>query len=293
MTYTPTCPYITEVEIKAWGEGLTAGLHTDNERDTNPYTSGDTTVAWATGWDDAKYQPAPFNPADIADMSPTVQRYIGTTVWHDRASRYDEHIKGTYLLYTWVGGTLDGKPDWADNRQEHRAVPIDRYTLGTLVRRSINDQAIVSLASIDLPCPPYTFEYSEGGMEISAGAFKKWGDKTDWEGVIQLMTEKLEAMPPGLDVEDVSITLDVQQAATAMWTVQVPLTDLLSGSLEGSIFSGTEDELHDEVVNALEDIDSDVTQSYYADINYELDDYGDVEVEPSDLTYDLQDVREA
>jgi len=300
MTYTPTCPYITEVEIKAWGEGLTAGLHTEAKRIDNPYTAADTSVAWIFGLEDASYMPAPFNPTDLWDGNEPPD----AAPYHKENSFTNElyvHVNANktreiWLLWRWSAGYLDAEwaPKWTHNRHRDRGIQLSWNNAIQMIRRGLYSE-LISDSSIDLPCPPYTFEYSDGGMEISAGKFKKWGSKDDWEMVIDQMKEAWEAIPPGLDVSDASISLMVTQPATARWSVSIDVETLLgySDQLDGSTYSGTEDELEQEVINAIENLDNSEVSNYYNDVEYEVDDYGDVEVECEDLTYDLQDVREA
>jgi hypothetical protein len=295
MIYTPINPYLTEVEIQAWGEGLTAALHTiftDEARNAlNPYTSGDTCVAWAQGYDDGKYSPAPFNPVEIEELDSSIRNYIGITYMHDLSDKYANVVTGTYLLYTWTGGTLhpEDRPAWVENRPEHRRVKVGHYDLTRMVRQGLYDQQVIPSGGVELPCPPYTYEYSAGGMSITAGPFTKWGSKDDWERVVGEMQEKVEEMPAGLNIEDVNITLYVSASATAQWTSSIEATSLVDN--DNGIYAGTEDELESDLESALSNFDSSDVDSAYAEVEYEIDDYS-VEVEASDLTYDLQEVSE-
>ena len=293
MTYTPINPYSTEVEIKAWGEGLTVALHQPlaERNESNPYTSGDTCVAWATGWDDGKYHPAPFNPMDVEALDSSLRNYINVTYMHELSKTYPGVVTGQYLVYSWSGGTLfaDTRPAWCMNRVEHRRMKIAPYDLTRIVRQGLYDQQVVALGGMELPCPPYEFEYESGGMRITAGPFTKFGSKDEWDGVLTEMRQKWEEIPAGLNIEDVNISLYVTAPATAQWTSSVELTSLVSND-EG-IYTGTEDELHDEVTAALDNLDSTEIDSSWAEVEYEIDDYS-IEVEASDITYDLQEVSE-
>jgi hypothetical protein len=294
MNYTPTCPYNFEVEVKAWDEGLTFGLHGYDHlgrNESNPYTSGDTCVAWAQGYDDAKYNPAPFNPVDIEELSTGVRNYISMTYMHDLSKEYPSVVAGQYLLYSWTGGTLhpEDRPAWVTNRPEHRRVKVGNYDLTRIVRQGLNDRQIVAEGGIELPCPPYDYTYSEGGMRITAGSFTKWGSKDDWDVVLTEMREKWEEIPAGLNIEDVNVSIYVTAPATAQWTTSIEVTSMVEN--ENGVYMGTEDELHDEVSAAIDNLEGHEVGSEWAEVEYEIDDYS-VEIEASDLSYDLQEVSE-
>ena len=300
MTYQPTCLYVTDVEIQAWGEGLTFALHGDkylDRNEANPYTSGDTCVAWAQGYDDALYEPAPFNPADIELLPPEVQNYVSMAIYHDRSSKYDSVVRGTYLLWSWSGGTLfestGGQPAWKDNRWQDRSVKMDTYHLRAIISRGINDPMLTAPGSHELPCPPYEFTYVNGGMRITAGTFTKWGDKDDWDRVLQQMREAFDDIPETLDCSDVTIDLSVTAQARASWIQSIPVSDMLVNEeqMDGDEWNGTADELHDAVVSAIDNLDSGELMDYYTDIDYEVDEYSEFDVEAQDLTYDLSDVQ--
>ena len=53
-----------------------------------------------------------------------------------------------------------------------------------------------------------------------------------------------------------------------------------------------DDELHDEVSAAIDNLEGHEGGSEWAEVEYEIDDYS-VEIEASDITYDLQEVSEA
>ena len=299
MNYTPTCPYVTDVEVQAWGEGLTYALHDDNylgRNEANPYTSGDTCVAWATGWGDGKYKPAVFDFTAISDLPKEIQTYINITVQADREAGYNGVIKGMHLVWTWTGGTLyeADQPAWVSNKWQHRSVPIDRYDVTRIVRQHLQNTHVTAPETIELPCPPYSFTYSGGGMRISQGVFTKWGDKDDWQAVINSMQEALDAAPQGINVEDVSVTVDVSATATARWSSQVSATDLLSthDDYDDGVWSGSMDDLADALDEAVCELDSSEVSDDYADIEYEMDYYGDTNVEASDINYDLDQAVE-
>jgi hypothetical protein len=295
MTYEPINPYSTEVEIQAWGLGLTFALHAEDfldRNEANPYTSGDTCVAWATGYDDGKYSPAPFNPVEIEALDSGVRNYISTQYMHEMSKRYPDVVHAQYLLYTWTGGTLhpEDRPAWTENRPEHRRVKIGSFDLSRIVRQGVYDKHVVASGGMDLPCPPYQFDYESGGMRITAGPYTKFGSKDEWDGVLTEMREKWEEIPDGLNVDDVNITLYVTASASASWTANIAVTDLVDH--EEGIYTGTEDELHDDVSTALTNLEGHEVDSSWAEVEYEIDDYS-VEVEASDLSYDLQEVSGA
>ena len=287
MQYEPRCPYFTEVEIKAWGEGLTAGLHTIGERnELNPYTSGDTCVAWATGFEAARYFPVPIDWGTVDWTHPGIK----LTMW-DKTDPATQ-LRSPQMLLNWSDYPASDKPtpDWKDNYPEHRSVPIDQHTLAAFMYRGIRDQ----VARIELPCPEYQFEANGNELTIIAGPFHKSGSKQEWEAVLDTMTREVEDLPNGLDVTDVSIDLLCTQPATARWSASVSVTDLLDNDerLSGDVWGGTADELEEAVSSALDNIDSSEVSDYYSDVEYEMDDWAEVEVEPSDLTYNLDDAVE-
>jgi hypothetical protein len=297
QTHLP-CPYSTEVEMKAWSEGYNSAKGcsdggcteeeaTKHKEDDNEYTSGDTTVAWAQGHEDFGYHPAPFNPAKNPDLGPTVTNYIDTTVWHDRDTQYAE-AKGTYLLWTWTGGSLDGKPEWADNRPIDRAIPITTWNLRTMTLRTMNDQVVVPTRSIELPCPPYEYEYSEGGMTILAGQFKKWGAKNDWERVVTEMQEKIDEMPDGLNIEDCYINVTVTIEATTTTQVSIPLTSMVEHDNE--VYMGTMDELESEAEDYVGNMADWEFDDYIEndDIDWSYADTSITESDADDVSYDIQ-----
>jgi hypothetical protein len=300
MTYTPTCPYVTDVEVQAWGEGLTFSLHEYDylgRNESNPYTSGDTCVAWAQGYDDAKYNPAPFNPADMNDMTYEQKRYIGTSLFHEMqdGEKYGD-IKASHLLYSWTGGSLvEGKPAWADNIWQHRSVQLNHFELTGLVRRSVHNTQLMGEGSVELPCPPYKYEYSGGGMSITAGPFTKWGSQEDWTNVLQDMQRHLDDAPAGINVGNVSINVDVAAPATMRWTTQVEVEELLAyhDSYDDGTWTGSMDDLEQALTDAVDELSSsDVGQNYYEDVETEVDDYADWEIEAQDIGYDLEEAEE-
>ena len=298
MDYTPTNPYVTDVEIQAWGEGLTFALHGDkylDRNEANPYTSGDTCVAWAQGYDDALYEPAPFNPSELLPQE--VQSYVSVAIYHDRDPSISSITRGTYLLWSWTGGTLfedsGRQPVWKDNRWQDRSIKLDTWSLRGIIQRGIGDPTIVGPGSYELPCPPYEFTYESGGMRMTAGTFTKYGDKEDFQAVITSMQDALNDAPETLDCSDVTINLSVSARASASWVQSIPVSDMLAGEdqMDGDEWNGTEDELHDAVVSAIDNLDSGELMDYYTDIDYEVDEYSEFDVEAQDLTYDLNDVN--
>ena len=277
------CPYTVEVEKKAWCEGYIKAsrdtteahgyLAAHNERD-NPYTSGDTTVAWHQGYEDYAYKPAPFNPVDIpvdADVTVRLNVTSGDT-WERRAR----------LLWTdnaWSGG--DRRQPWADNREDDRCVWLPWATAQWLIKAGLFNTVILPDASVELPCPPYTYEYERGGMSISAGKFTKWGSKEDWQNVVSEMQEKIDEMPEGIDISDGYVDIDVVlKVSTA---ISVPMSVLVDN--EDGVFEGDEDQLHDAIVEAIEYQSFDYDWQYDADIDMS---YAEVdEMEPNDVTYNI------
>ncbi len=292
MTYKRTNPYSTEVERTAWDRGLTVVTMnpTGDRNELNPYTSGDTCTAWAQGFDDGLYNPAPFDPTTIVDLDRNTQDYISVNVQHEREPGKNAVVRGTYLVYTWVGGTIetDDKPAWTQNRWKERSVRVNVGDINRIARIAINDPMIVAQGSVELPCPPYEYTYADGGMRITAGAYTKHGSKNEWEGVLAEMQEKVEEMPAGIDVSDVSISITVTQPATARWSTSISADTLLGrdDQYDGDIWQGSMDELEvalDDAVSML-----DVGDLYYSEeVEYEMDDYAEPDVEIPDMTYDL------
>ncbi len=298
MKYAPTNPYLTEVERDVWDKGLTAVTMnpTATRNDLNPFTSGDTCTAWAHGFDDGLYKPAPFDPTTIVDLDRNTQEYISVNVKHDRDSGNYAIVKGTYLVYDWVGGTIatDDKPAWTQNRWKERAVRVNVRDFTRIARGAINDPIIVAQGSVELPCPPYEYTYVDGGMRITAGAYTKHGMRDEWEGVLAEMQKKLEEMPAGIDVSDVSINIDVIQPATARWSTRISVDMLLGGDeqLDGDIWTGSMDDLEIALDDAISTLSTDDLNSGYEEIEYEMDDYADPDVEVPDMMYDLSDAVE-
>jgi hypothetical protein len=108
--------------------------------------------------------------------------------------------------------------------------------------------------------------------------------------VLTEMREKWEEIPAGLDVNNVSISVYVTAPATASWQTTVDVTDMVEH--DNGIYMGTEDELHDEVSAYIDNLEGHEVSSDWAEVEYEIDDYS-VDIEASDLTYDLQEVSEA
>jgi len=289
MNYLPINPYHTEVEVKAWGEGLTTGLHTIGTRDElNPYTPADTCVAWATGFDAARYVPAPVDWEGIDWSNPAIDQSIFEVFDPDTG------VREAYMVLNWrpyVARPNTEAPAWAENRWQERSIRLTAPYLRNAMMYAIRHQGE---GTIELPCPPYEYEAEGNRLTITAGAYTKTGTKQEWEAVLEEMVAEVEALPDGIDVSSVSVSVDVTQTATARWTAQVEANDLLHGydQYEDDIWSGTMDELADALDEAVGNLDGSEVESYYADIEYELDTYGDVEIEAQDINYDLDDATE-
>ena len=287
MNYTPTCPYFTNVEVQAWGEGLTFALHGDTyleRNEANPYTSADTCVAWAQGWDDGKYKPALLNLNDINWASRAVGVQAAEKMGTDGVMR-------SYVVVTWNAySTSDDAPAWASNRIEHRSIPLDNYELSHLMHYGIRK----AVAVIELPCPPYDFTASGNDLTITAGGFTKTGTKAEWQAVLEDMNERVEALPDGFDVSNVSVSVAVSTTATATWMTHHSAHDLLihSDQYNSDVWSGTEDELRDALEEAVGELDDSELNDDYADVEYELDYYAEMESEATDIDYDMSDVVE-
>jgi len=293
MTYTPTNPYTTEVEVKAWEEGLTmasSNAPDDERNELNPYTAGDTCVAWAQGFDDGRYNPVPIDWSNVDLDDPAITQ----RVFQDKG---DVAVgdKTTYLMLVYSPYssrlTADEKPDWADNRWQDRSIKLTSEYQRNAMFIAIRQQPA---GTIDLPCPPYEYEVNGNELSIRAGAYHKTGSKQEWENVIAEMQSEVDAMPDGIDVGDVSISIDVQARATATWSTQVSASTLLDQheQFREDVWAGTMDELVDALEEAVGELDGSELESEYAEVEYEIDFYDDVDVETSDITYDLSDANE-
>jgi len=278
------CPYVTDVEKQAWCEGYGAAtadsvnnVAVANQRE-NPYTASDTMVAWTQGYQDWSYHPAAFNPTDpFAGVDVEVEEYtknrsIGVSLFVHTNPTTSQ--KEAHFVWAWQLGAYqeDMKPAWCENRWEDRSVPIDWFQASAMIKRGMY-QDFTPNASIELPCPPYEYEYSEGGMQISAGKFKKWGSKDDWESVVEEMQEKIEDMPEGINIEDISITIDV----TVQATLSVSMSATMLCESENGIFHGDSGALEDAIEDGVNSLDS-----------YDFNDY----IETSELQYAEPDVTE-
>lgn len=282
-------PFVTEVEQRAWTEGYTAARH-DNvakealenpedftNRTTNPYTSGDTVVAWARGYEDFSYHPQPFDPGQMTEAQQGLC-YVGFSTYMNPQGGRQER-----LLWSWpnYGKAYEAdKPAWADNRPEDRSLAFDVYNMRGQITSAVQygNRALVPEGAIELPCPPYEFEYEEGGLRITKGSFTKWGDKDSWESVIATMQEWIDDMPSGLNISNLMVELEVQVSATT--NINVSAQSLL----DSDVFHGDANELEEALADAINDLDlGDYIDSYaeYTNVSAEG-------CEPVDLSWDIK-----
>ena len=171
------------------------------------------------------------------------------------------------------------RPMWSTLPETHRCIHIPNGHAWEAGRKWISTPAIRgTYQKIELPCPPYDFEVNGTELTITAGAFRKTGTKSEWEGVLQTMTEEVENMPDGYDIADDYVNITLSARVTGSITVNA--TSLLSGNsqLQDDMFAGTEEEYRDAIKEALYDYDWS-----YETSEMEIDtDYADWEVDETD-----------
>ena len=290
MTDTPTNPYTTDVEEAAWAEGyLAGGLHdADKRNELNPYTSADSCVAWARGYDDANYSPSLVDWQNLDIGNPAITMKVHEVLDPDTS------IREIYLLLVHDSyRQRDDRetPDWKDNRWQDRSIKLQpAYTRNAMYFTQRNEPK----GTIDLPCPPYEYEVNGIELTIKAGAFYKTGTKADFQAVVTEMQQQLDDMPTGIDISDVTITVDCTATAQATWTATVDATTLLDNHEQyvDDVWAGTMDDLSDAITYAVDELDKSDLDSEYSEVEYDIDYYSDVEVELPDITYDLNDATE-
>jgi len=214
-----------------------------------------------------------------------------------RASLLDKNVDGeiTYVVALWV----DWQRDYREPRDSARNTPPEWHEtvtkwqdriimeLPTNAARMIGGYVVsgqvTGVGPVGLPCPPYTFTHNAGLLRIEKDGLFHEGTKADWEGVIEAMQYEVEQMPDGLvPTGDLGVTVE------ARVTFQTTLTvaELLDGNekWDGEFYTGTEDELKDDLETALdywEFDDYELSQS-----EYEFESIGNSTF--LDLRYDLE-----
>ena len=290
MTYTPTNPHTVEVEVQAWDEGLLAGgLHdADKRNELNPYTSGDTCVAWARGYDDAHYELVVIDWSKVDLANPAITQKVHEVFNPDTGNK-DVYLLLVHDSYRQRDDNVT--PAWRDNRWQDRSILLqDAYSRNAMY----HTQRKQPTGTIDLPCPPYEYEVNGNELTFKAGAFYKTATKQEFQAVVTEIQEQLDAMPDGIDISDVSVTIDCTATAQATWTASISATTMLDGHEQyvDDVWAGTMDELTDALDSASQELELSDLDTDYSEVEYDIDYYSDVEVELPDLTYDLNDATE-
>ena len=280
--------YNKEVEPANWQayeDGHRMGAA--NPDTENPYRDDTTAlkqkVAWDTGRSDVLYTPVEIDWTKL-DMT---QEAIRMEVFYHTDPI--TQVRELRLLLKWLGwmADADDKPDWADNRPMDASIPLDKYTTKNVMSYGIRSE----ISTIELPCPPYKYEAEGADLRITAGTFTKQGTKAEWQEFLDQAQAEVNDLPDGIDIDDVTVSVDVTARAVASWSTSIHATSLLSGheKLSDEVWLGTMDELHDALVDAVDDVNAGELDAEYAEYNYEVDEY---ETQVVDLDYDLNDANE-
>ncbi len=173
------------------------------------------------------------------------------------------------------------RPMWSNFPSAKHSIRIADGHAWSASHRWIHTPAIRGTKTVELPCPPYTYEQEGIHLRITAGVYTKAGTKAEWEGVLAEMQAEVEDMPDGQYVGDdyVSATLTV----TYQTNVSIPVGSLIGGDSEmedGETWVGDEDSYHAAIEEALEgydfEYDLDTGSMDYPDIDFIESDYSDL-----------------
>ncbi len=290
MTYEPNNPYTVEVERHAWNEGLASGSVNDADKrnELNPYTPADTCVAWAQGFDDAHYELVVIDWSKVDLANPAITQKVHEVFNPDTGNK-DVYLLLVHDAYRQRDDYVT--PAWRDNRWQDRSILLqDAYSRNAMY----HTQRKQPTGTIDLPCPPYEYEVNGNELTFKAGPFYKTATKQEFQEIVTQIQEQLDAMPDGFDLGDVTITIDCSATATATWSTTVSATTLLDGHEQyvDDVWSGSMDELRDALEEAVGELQGYDLESDYAEVEYDVDYYNEVEVETPDIDYDLSDANE-
>ena len=312
-------PYSLDESKKAWDEGFTASNEhgpvnphrAEGAEDTslafpwetgfraaangvvrteNTFSAPLNRAAWEAGWDAfvithtlLENAPPPFDPKSIDLTDDGVELAYGKM-----------NVDGTlrrFIYPVWVG-SHEGRPEWLSiSAWDRRIISLGKSIVRSIARNALNGGEM-SDGDIELPCPPYDYEYTDDGkLRITAGAFTKEGARDEWQGVIDEMQQQVEDMPEGIDIGGLEVTASVSASLTVKFSADAAGLLEYHDSMNGTVWMGSTSELLDalneEGAAATEQIEYDDPTQHD---EYEVDSMDDAEFSSYDLEQALSNL---